>query len=94
MTTAAARVQALRRLRASTASRRDATRLGTEIGGRTALELLSAEADYQRAGADFQRAQSDWFLAGLQLKAVAGELSEEDLGQIDHRMESTPPVAE
>jgi len=87
-TTAAARVQALQRLRASTQSRRDATRLGTEIGGRTALELLGAEADYQRSGADLQRAQSDWFLAGLQLKAVAGALAEEDLRQIDRRMES------
>jgi outer membrane protein len=91
LTTAAARVQALQHLRASAASRRDATRLGAEIGGRTALELLSAEADYQRSGADFQRAQSDWFLAGLQLKAVAGELSVADLDQIDHRLGSSQP---
>jgi len=93
VTTAAARVEALRRLRASTASRRDATRLGAEIGGRTALELLSAEADHQRAEADFERAQGDWFLAGLQLRAVAGELSEDDLRQIDRRMESAPAAA-
>jgi outer membrane protein len=93
LTTAAARVQALQHLRASAASRRDATRLGAEIGGRTALELLSAEADYQRSGADFQRAQSDWFLAGLQLKAVAGELSAADLEQIDDRLGSPRPEA-
>jgi outer membrane protein len=93
LTTAAARVQALQHLRASAASRRDATRLGAEIGGRTALELLSAEADYQRSGADFQRAQSDWFLAGLQLKAVAGELSAADLEQIDDRLGSSRPEA-
>lgn len=91
LTTAAARVQALQRLRTSAASRRDATRLGAEIGGRTALELLSAEADYQHSAADFQRAQSDWLLAGLQLKAVAGELSEADLEQIDRRMGSAQP---
>ena len=84
--TAAARLQALRRLQASTASRRDATKLGAEIGGRSALELLNAEADYQRAGADLQRAQSDWLVAGLQLKAVAGELQEADLRQIEHWM--------
>jgi hypothetical protein len=53
--------------------------------------LLGAEADYQRAGADFQRAQSDWLLAGLQLKAVAGELSAADLEQIDHRLGLASP---
>lgn len=93
LTTAAARVQALQHLRVSAASRRDATRLGAEIGGRTALDLLSAEADYQRSGTDFQRAQSDWFLAGLQLKAVAGELSAADLEQIDDRIGSSRPEA-
>ena len=91
LTTAAARVQALQRLRASAASRRDATRLGTEVGARTALELLGAEADYQRSGADFQRAQSEWFLAGLQLRAVAGELGAADLEQIDHRLGESHP---
>ena len=90
LTTAAARVQALKRLRASAASRLDATRLGVDVGDRTALELLSAEADYQRAGADFQRAQSDWFLAGLQLKAVAGELAATDLEEIDRRLRAVP----
>jgi outer membrane protein len=93
LTTAATRVIALERLRGSAGSRRDATRLGSEIGGRTALELLVAEADYQRAGADLQRAQSDWFVAGLQLKAVAGELAAADLEDIDHRLGSTPTGA-
>lgn len=91
VTTAAARVRALQHLRASAASRLDATRLGAEIGGRTALELLSAEADYERSGADLQRAQSDWFLTGLELRAVAGELSAADLEQIDRRLGWSPP---
>jgi outer membrane protein len=93
LTTAAARVQALQRLRVSAASRRDATGLGAQIGDRTALELLGAEADYQRAGADFQRAQSDWFFAGLQLKAIAGELNAADLEDIDRRLSQAPPGA-
>jgi outer membrane protein len=86
LTSAAARVRALQRLCASAMSRRDATRLGAEVGERTALELLGAEADYQRDKADFLRAQGDWFVAGLQLKAVAGELTESDLGPIDQRL--------
>jgi outer membrane protein len=86
LTTAAARVQALQRLRASAAGRLDATRLGAQIGERTTLELLAAEAGFQRSGADFRRAQSDWLLAGLTLKAAAGELTDTDLAQIDARL--------
>lgn len=93
LTTAAARVRALERLRASANGRRDATRLGAEIGGRTTLELLAAEADYQRTGADLERAQADWFLAALQLKAIAGELVAADLKDIDRRLGTTPPRA-
>ncbi len=92
LTTAAARVQALQRLRASAGRRLEATRLGAQIGERTTLELLAAEADFERAGADFQRAQSDWLLAGLALRAAAGELGAADLAQVDARLggASTP----
>jgi outer membrane protein len=94
LTTAAARVQALGRLRASSAGRRDATRLGAEIGERTALELLGAEGDALRAEADYQRAQGDWFLAGLQLKALSGALDEADLRAIDQRLGMAPAAAQ
>jgi outer membrane protein len=90
LTSAAARVQALQRLRLSTAGRLAATRLGNEIGSRSAIELLHAEADFQRSGSDFQRAQADWLLGTLQLKAVAGELRESDLVQIDRRLGKDP----
>ena len=83
LTTAAARVHALQRLRGSTQDRLGATRLGVEIGDRTALELLNAQADFLRAGTDFQRAQAEWLLADLRLHAVAGALSEADLQRID-----------
>jgi outer membrane protein len=93
LTTAAARVHALQRLHGSTQDRLGATRLGVEIGDRTALELLNAQADYLRSGTDFQKAQSDWLLADLQLGAVAGALSEADLQRVDghlveHRADS------
>jgi outer membrane protein len=83
LTTAAARVRALERLHGSTLDRLGATRLGVEIGDRTALELLNAEADFLRSGTDFQKAQSEWLLAELQLQAVAGALSEADLERVD-----------
>jgi outer membrane protein len=86
LTTAAARVRALQRLRGSTEDRLGATRLGVEIGDRTALELLNAQADFLRAGTDFQRAQAAWLLADLQLHAVAGALSEADLQRVDSHL--------
>jgi outer membrane protein len=86
LTTAAARVRALQRLRGSTGERLGATRLGVEIGDRTALELLDAEADFLRSGTDFQKAQADWLLADLQLRAVAGALSEADLQRVDQHL--------
>ena len=86
LTTAAARVQALQRLHGSAQDRLDATRLGAEIGDRTALELLNAEADFLRSGTDFQKAQTEWLLAALQLQAVAGALSEADLQRIDQHL--------
>lgn len=90
LTTAAARVRALQRLHGSTQDRLGATRLGVEIGDRTSLELLSAEADFLRSGTDFQKAQSEWLLADLQLGAVAGALSEADLERVDrHLIEHT-----
>ena len=70
LTTAAARVHALQRLHGSTQDRLGATRLGVEIGDRTALELLNAEADFLRSGTDFQKAQAEWLLADLQLRPL------------------------
>jgi outer membrane protein len=91
LTTAAARVRALQRLHGSAQDRLGATRLGVEIGDRTALELLNAEADFQRSGTDFQQAQSDWLLADLQLQAVAGALSETDLARVDAHLVDPKP---
>jgi outer membrane protein len=92
LTTASARVRALQRLHGSTQDRLGATRLGVEIGDRTALELLNAEADFLRSGTDFQRAQADWLLADLQLQVVAGALSVADLERVDLHL--VDPVAD
>ena len=93
LTTAAARVRALQRLRGSTQDRLGATQLGVEIGDRTALELLNAEADFLRSGIDFQNAQSEWLLSELQLQAVAGALSEADLERVDRHLVEHRPEA-
>jgi len=91
LTTAAARVHALQRLHGSTQDRLGATRLGVEIGDRTALELLNSEADFLHSGTEFQKAQSEWLLADLQLRAVAGALTEADLQRIDQHLVDARP---
>ncbi|MCC7462648.1 MAG: TolC family protein [Gammaproteobacteria bacterium] len=87
---AAERVQALQRLQDSARTRLEATRLGVENGGRTTLDLLDAEGDYQRTVADLRRAQTRWLLAGLELAAVAGELDAEGVRAVDGYLLSGP----
>ena len=70
LTTAAARVQALERLRGSAGSRRDATRLGAEIGGRTALAICSAQRPTTNAPqpiSNGHRATGSWRGCSLRL---------------------------
>jgi outer membrane protein len=86
LTTAAARVRALQRLNGSTQEQLDATRLGVEIGERTPLELLDAQAEHMRSGTNFQKSQAEWLLADLQLQAVAGTLSDADLERVDRHL--------
>ena len=52
----------------------------------TALVSLNAQADSLRAEADFRHSQTDWLLAGLQLRAVADELTAVDLDSVDRRL--------
>ena len=93
LTTAAERVKALHRLLGSTQDRLGATRLGVEIGDRTTLDLLDAQAEFLRSGTELQKAQSEWLLADLQLSAVAGALSEADLARIDRYLIERRPDA-
>ncbi len=93
LNTAGARVRALQRLYASTQDRLGATRLGVEVGDRTALELLDAEAAHLRAGTDFQQAQADWLMADLQLQAAAGLLTEEGLARVDRHLVERPEAS-
>ncbi|HVO00501.1 MAG TPA: TolC family protein [Steroidobacteraceae bacterium] len=90
---AAARVQALQRLRASAASRLAATQLGADIGDRTTVDLLNAQADAMRADADFRHAQAEWLLAGLQLGVSAGQLTTAGLDEIDRRLQAAGAAA-
>lgn len=60
-----------------------AVRKGKEIGTRTSIDLLNAEQDYAVSRRDLSHVRYDIALRRVQLKAVAGTLSEEDMETIN-----------
>ncbi len=77
------RVRALEQAVSASLSRRDATRLGLEVGERTTLDLLNAENE--AAGAELALAQARVGLMKdrLRLAALAGHLDEAALREAD-----------
>ncbi|MCC7328414.1 MAG: TolC family outer membrane protein [Burkholderiales bacterium] len=73
------RIASLERAVESARSRVDATTIGHEVGARTTLDLLNAQADLFRALRDVQQAKYQVLLDRLTLAKAAGELSEESL---------------
>ena len=63
--------------------RRDATRLGHEVGDRTTLDLLNAENDLDAARLALLQARTEVLQNRLKLQALAGRLDEERLAAVD-----------
>ncbi|MBI4695839.1 MAG: TolC family outer membrane protein [Gammaproteobacteria bacterium] len=78
-----AQVAARRQALVSSRSRLDATRTGHEVGARTMLELLQAEADCHRAERELLVQTYQALLDRLSLAAAAGSLSEAELGAVN-----------
>lgn len=74
-----ARIRARERALESAAARLDATAIGHEVGARTTLDLLNAQADRYRAERELAQAKYQLLLDRLALLQAAGELSEESL---------------
>lgn len=64
-----------------------ATARGLETGTRTALDVLNTQQQLYGARRDFVQARHAVILAGLRLKAVVGQLSEEDLAAVNQLLE-------
>jgi len=77
------RIQAYERAVESARSRLDATETGHDVGARTTLDLLSAQADLFRTLRELQQAKIQVLLDRLTLAKAAGELSEEDLRAVN-----------
>lgn len=78
-----ARSKALEQALVSNEAQLRSTKLGLEVGVRTRVDVLNAEQQRYATLRDLYAARYQVLLAGLQLKAAAGSLSEDDLKGID-----------
>jgi outer membrane protein len=86
----AQRVQALSEALNASLSRRDATKLGQEVGHRTTLDLLRAENDGASAELALAQARVGLWLDRLRLAALAGQLDEAALGMANADLAAAP----
>ena len=78
-----ARVKALEQAVISSETQLKSTKLGLEVGVRTGVDVLNAQQQLFSAQRDLAAARYAALLSGLQLKAAAGSLGEDDLKAID-----------
>lgn len=79
----AARIAALQENRTASLARLDATQLGHQVGDRTTLDVLNAQNAAAQAELELAQARVDQVLGRLQLAALANELDEPLLIQIN-----------
>ncbi|TCJ12934.1 channel protein TolC [Parasulfuritortus cantonensis] len=74
-----AQVRALEQAVASSETQLKSTKLGQEVGVRTAVDVLNAQQSLYTAKRDLASARYTALISGLKLKAVSGGLAEADL---------------
>jgi outer membrane protein len=82
------RIHAYERAVESARSRLYATETGHDVGARTTLDLLNAQADLFRALRELQQAKYQVLLDRLTLAKAAGELSDRDLRAVNANLTS------
>ena len=83
VTSGLARVSALEQAVASSQLQLESTKLGQEVGVRTAVDVLNAEQQLSGARRNLYGAVYDTIFAQLSLKAAVGQLSETDLQSVN-----------
>jgi outer membrane protein len=81
--TGQARLDALSASLTASRARLDATQLGRQVGDRTTLDLLNAQNDASSAELALAQARTDVLLNRLRLAALAGELDEARLQEVN-----------
>lgn len=77
------RVEALKASTISAESALEATTAGFEVGTRTMVDVLNAQRDLFSARSKYAQVRYDFILNGLLLKQATGNLSTEDLKQVN-----------
>lgn len=83
VTSGLAQVSALEQAVASTQLQLESTKLGQEVGVRTAVDVLNAEQQLALARSNLYQALYNTILSQLQLKAAVGRLAETDLADVN-----------
>jgi len=83
VTSGIAQVRALEAALVSSQSSLASTRLGQEVGVRTQIDVLNAQQQLSQTRRDLAQAKYNYILALLRLKAAAGQLTEQDLAQVN-----------
>lgn len=81
--TNAARVKARHQAIISAESALEATQAGYEVGTRNIVDVLDAERTLHQAQRNFADARYDYILSRMRLKEVAGQLSPDDIYQLN-----------
>ncbi|MBU6468256.1 MAG: TolC family protein [Betaproteobacteria bacterium] len=88
LTIGSTRVQALKAAWQASESRRKATLLGKKVGDRSTLDLLNAETDAANAHLNWIKARIEWILNQLNLAALSGQLTVEQVKSINNTLQS------
>jgi outer membrane protein len=83
VTSGLGQVKALEQAVASTQLQLESTKLGQEVGVRTAVDVLNADQQLAAARRDFAQAIYSTILNQLKLKAAVGKLTEADLADVN-----------
>lgn len=81
--TAISQIKALDQTRVSTRSALEANQAGYEVGTRTIVDVLNAERDVYLAEANYAQARYSYIANYLALRQAAGQLSEDDVTEIN-----------
>jgi outer membrane protein len=83
VTSGLGQVKALEQAVSSTQLQLESTKLGQEVGVRTAVDVLDADQQLAAARRDFANAIYNTILNQLKLKAAVGKLTEADLADVN-----------
>jgi outer membrane protein len=84
------RVRALKQAVLSNTTALEASEVGLEVGARTAVDVLNAQRELYLAERNYARARYDYLLNVLQLKIAAGQLTRQDLIEVDSLLVREP----